>query len=189
MIEVEIRGELTQKEFEQLNIFFEQKGKLLEVQDREMILLRDTPGYNEDPTLREVDIRIRKTNGDTEIMVKEKKSDGNVSRLEHSFKLGNLEIEGAKKFVKFFGSQRGQWMHRKKKVYEYEDIYWSLVEAVPGIFYYEAEIETKEENNLLKIENFLKEKANELALKVFTKEEYKEFIKMLGEKVNKYIEW
>lgn len=189
MIEVEIRGELTKNEFEELNNFFSEKGNLLEVQDREMILLRDTPGYNEDPTLRDIDIRIRRTNGDTEIMVKEKKSDGNVSRSEHSFKLGNIEIEDAKRFVKYFGSQKGQWMHRKKKVYEYDNVNWALVEAVPGIFYYEAEIEAGNESNLQEKENLLKEKAGKLALKIFTKDEYSEFIKMLGEKVNKYITW
>ncbi len=189
MIEVEIRGELTEKEFGELNNFLSEKGKLLEVQDREMILLRDTPGYNEDPTLRDIDIRIRRTNGDTEIMVKEKKSDGNVSRSENSFKLGNIEIEDAKKFVKYFGSQKGQWMHRKKKVYEYDGIFWSVVEAVPGIFYYEAEMETEDGNDLQKVEEVLKEKVKKLALKVFTKDEYREFIKMLGAKVNKYIEW
>jgi hypothetical protein len=189
MIEVEIRGELTKHEFEELNNFLSEKGKLLEVQDREMILLRDTPGYNEDPTLRDVDMRIRRTNGNTEIMVKEKKSEGNVSRSEHSFKLGNLELEDAKRFVKFFGSQKGQWMHRKKKVYEYDSVFWSVVEAVPGIYYYEAEMETEEGTDLEKIENLLKEKAKKLALKIFTRDEYREFIKMLGAKVNKYIQW
>lgn len=75
MIEVEIRGELGKEKFEELNNFFSTNGKLLETQDREMILLRDTPGVQtEDPTLRERDIRIRRTNGKTEIMVKEMKS-------------------------------------------------------------------------------------------------------------------
>jgi adenylate cyclase class IV len=189
MIEVEIRGELTKDEFEKLNSFLESNGKLLEVQDREMILLRDTPGYNEDPTLRDVDIRIRRTNGQTEIMVKEKKSEGNVARSEHSFAMGEISLDSAKSFVKYFGSKKGQWMHRKKKVYDWEGVNWSLVEAVPGIFYFEAEKEVDEKEDLEKIKEELHKIATNNNLKVMTLDEYKSFIKMLGEKVNKYIDW
>jgi hypothetical protein len=189
MIEVEIRGELTKEKFDELNKFFSENGKLLEVQDREMILLRDTPGYHEDPTLRDVDIRIRRTNGDTEIMVKEKKSKHNVSRSEHSFKLGNILLEDAKRFVKFFGSQKGQWMHRKKSVYEYDEVFWSVVEAVPGIYYFEAEVECEEGGDLSLVQQEFKNKATSLNLQVFSTDEYREFIKMLGVKVNKYIDW
>jgi hypothetical protein len=80
-------------------------------------------------------------------------------------------------------------MHRKKKVYEYDGVYWSVVEAVPGIYYYEAEKEVEEGTDLGVIESDLKEICKKLNLKIFDKEEYKSFIKMLGEKVNKYIEW
>jgi adenylate cyclase class IV len=189
MIEVEIRGELGKEKFEELNNFFSTNGKLLENQDREMILLRDTPGYNEDPTLRERDIRIRRTNGKTEIMVKEMKSVGNVARSEHSFPMGEIELEEAKQFVKYFGSKMGEWMHRRKKVYEYNGTHWSVVEAVPGIYYYEAEKEVANETEIEKANQEIREEAHKLGLPIFTTEEYKTFIKMLGEKVNKYIEW
>lgn len=189
MIEVEIRGELTKEKFEELNKFFSENGKQLETQDREMILLRDTPRYNDDPTLREVDIRIRRTNGETEIMVKEMKSENNVARSEHSFKFGNIEMEEAKKFVKYFGSQNGQWMHRKKNVYGWNNVHWSLVEAVPGIFYFEAEKEVENESEIANANEELKKVCEELNLKTMTVEDYKTFIKMLGEKVNKYITW
>jgi adenylate cyclase class IV len=189
MIEVEIRGELGKEKFEELNNFFSANSKLLETQDREMILLRDTPGYHEDPTLRERDIRIRRTNGKTEIMVKEMKSVGNVARSEHSFQLGEMGLEEAKQFVKYFGSKMGQWMHRRKKVYEYGGVYWSVVEAVPGIFYYEAEKEVSDDSEIEAANKSLRDEAMRLGLPIFTTEEYKEFIKMLGAKVNKYIEW
>ncbi len=189
MIEVEIRGELSEEKFVELNNYFSENGKLLETQDREMILLRDMPGYSEDPTQRKVDIRIRKTNGDTEIMIKEMKSENNVARSEKSFQLGQISLEEAKEFVKFFGSQKGQWMHRKKKVYEYGGGHWSLVEAVPGIFYYELEKEVEEGTDLEKTRQVLIVIAQNLNLQIFTGQEYRDFIKMLGEKVNKYISW
>jgi hypothetical protein len=49
MIEVEVRSELTKEQFDNLSLFLQQNGKLKETQDREMILLLDTPGYNSDP--------------------------------------------------------------------------------------------------------------------------------------------
>jgi adenylate cyclase class IV len=189
MIEVEIRGELTKEKFDELNNEFKNNGKLLETQDREMILLRDTPKYNDDPTLREVDIRIRVTNGETELMVKEMKSAGNVGRSELQYLLPGVDMEGAKKLVKFFGSQTGQWMHRKKNVYEYLGFHWSLVEAVPGIFYYEVEREVVEGTDLEKVRQELVGVVSKLGLPHFSNEEYKTFIKLLGEKVNKYISW
>ena len=189
MVEVEIRGELTVEKFEELNNLFSKDGKLLETQDREMILLRDTPRYNDDPTLREVDIRIRCTNGDTEIMIKEMKSQNNVARSEKQYKFGKMTLEEVKEFVGFFGSHQGQWMHRRKKVYEYGNVHWSIVEAVPGIYYFEAEREIENEIDIEKNKKELEEVAENMDLKIMSAEEYKTFIKMLGEKVNKYIEW
>ncbi len=189
IIEVEVRGHLSRDQFEALNERMHIDGELLEEQDREMILLRDTPGYHEDPTVRERDIRIRRTNGATEIMVKEMKSAGNVARSEHSFALGSLELEEVKHLVKYFGSTQGQWMHRKKRVYQFEGIHWSLVEAVPGIYYYEAEIEVQDQKDIDVAKVSLEKKVKELGLPLFSNEEYKAFIVMLGEKVNKYISW
>jgi adenylate cyclase class IV len=189
MIEVEIRGELSKEKFDELNQKFASEGKILETQEREMILLRDTPRYSDDPTLREVDIRIRKTNGDTEIMVKEMKSENNVARSEKQYKLGQISLEEAKEFVGFFGSHKGQWMHRKKKVYDFLGAHWSLTEAVPGIYYYELEHEVDEGTDLENTKQELEKIASSLDLPIFTTEEYKDFIKTLGEKVNKYIEW
>lgn len=189
MIEVELRWELTKEKFEELNDFFTTNGKLTEIQDREMILLRDTPGYADDPTIREKDIRIRRTNWETEIMVKEMKSINNVARSENSFKFGNIEIEEVKKFVAYFWSHKGQWMHRKKKVYFWNDVHWSLVEAVPDIFYFEAEKEIEDEGDIEKTHEELKNVVSSLSLPIMENQYYKDFIKMLGEKVNKYITW
>lgn len=80
-------------------------------------------------------------------------------------------------------------MHRRKKVYEYNGTHWSVVEAVPGIYYYEAEKEVANETEIQNADQEIREEANKLGLPIFTSEDYKTFIKMLGQKVNKYIEW
>lgn len=189
MIEIEVRGILTKEEFDKANSFFAMNGVLKEVQDREMVLLLDTPGYDSDPTKREVDIRIRRTNGKTELMVKKKVSENNVARSEKAFDLGDISLDEAKELVKSFGSVKGQWMHRKKNVYDYDGVEWSLVEAVPGIFYYEAEMVADESQDTEEIRKILVEKAQSHGYSVLEPEEYKRFIEMLGVTVNKYISW
>jgi len=189
MVEIEIRGRLTQEEFKNANSFFTEHGVLKEIQDREMILLQDTPGYDSDPTKREIDIRLRRTNGKTEIMIKRKMSDNNVARTENSFNLGEILLEDAKELVKHFGSKKGQWMHRRKSIYDYKKVEWSLVEAVPGIFYYEAEMVAEESDDLEKLRLDLIRIVQNEGYSVMDAEEYKLFIELLGQKVNKCITW
>lgn len=189
MIEVEVRNELSQEQFESLTSFLSENGKLKEVQDREMVLLIDTPGYDMDPTKREVDIRIRRTNGVNEIMVKHKLTDGNHARHEKSYNLGDMSIDDAQSLVKSFGVSKGQWMHRRKSVYVYNGCEWSLVEAVPGIYYFEVEKEVPDTADLDEVKEELIKEARSLGYDTFTDEEYRNFINLLGEKVNKWISW
>jgi adenylate cyclase class IV len=189
MIEVEVRGGLSKDQFDSLSIFLSENGKLKEIQDREMVLLLDTPGYDMDPTKREVDIRIRKTNGINEIMVKRKLVEGNHARSETSYNLGEMSIEDAQMMVRAFGISRGQWMHRRKSVYLYNKCEWSLVEAVPGIYYFEIEKEVDQSADIHRVKDELESEVKKLGYKTFSNKEYKDFIFFLGEKVNKWVSW
>lgn len=189
MIEVEIRGPLTDEGRRELTELLEAEGELTEVQDRQMILLRGYPGYDKDPNAREVDVRLRDTNGSCEIMVKRKTSDHNVARHEASLPLGCTDLESAKKAVKALGYSEGIWMHRKKRVYRYRDIEWSVVEVPEGLSYYEAEQEAKEGESAEDIQKHLTTVAQELGLRVFTSDEMREFIYTLDRTVNKEITW
>lgn len=189
MIEVEIRGPLTKEGAQKFKEFLRHNGEFVESHTREMIRLYDYPGFAEDSLKREVDIRLRDTDGKCEIMVKKKMSENNVGRSELSLKLQDTNLENAKAVVKALGYSKGLWMHRKKDVYHYAGIEWSIVEAPENIFYYEAEQETEEGADLQKIEMHLKGEAERLQIKVFSPEEYRELIAFLSEKVNKVIEW
>ena len=105
MIEVEIRGKLTVEKFEELKTIFQQNGKLIETQDREMIRLFGFADSDENVLKRNMDARIRCTNGKSELMVKRNLSGDNVARKEDSFDLGNMEIERVKELVKVFGER------------------------------------------------------------------------------------
>lgn len=188
MIEVEIRGRLTDEEFERVTDFLRKNGELIESQDREMILLRDYPGYSKDPTAREVDIRLRNTNGSCEIMLKKKGADHNVARHELSLGLVDTDLTKVKEVVKAFGYSSGIWMHRKKDVYRYNDVEWSIAD-VPGMRYFEAEQEAVDAKDIEKIRQKLEQEADKLGLAVFTPEETRAFLAELDEKVNKEVSW
>ena len=119
MLEVEIRGRLTEADFSRLQNFFEKEGEHIESHTREMIRLYDYPGFAEDSIKREVDIRLRNTDGRCEIMVKRKASDDSMARHESSLKLQDTDLESAKQTLKALGYAKGLWMHRKKQVYTY----------------------------------------------------------------------
>lgn len=188
MIEMELRGRLSDQEFDRLTSFLQKEGELLESQDREMILLRGYPGYSHDPIVRDTDIRLRNTNGNCEIMVKRKVTDGNVSRHETSLKLKDSTLDTVKNVIKAFGFNEGLWMHRKKDIYRYHDIEWSIVD-VPGFRYFEAEkiLEKKEDFEHVRAE--VEKEAKELGLTVMTPEEVRDFIYELDKAVNKDISW
>ena len=136
-IEVEIRGTLDDAEYARAKSFLDKHSVHRESHEREMFLLRDYPGYSKDFVGREVDIRLRNTNGSCEIMLKQKI--GNA-REEVSLQLKESNLETAKKIVKALGCTSAIWMHRLKEVYEYRGMEWSLVVAPNNIRYYEAEL-------------------------------------------------
>ncbi|PIR97081.1 MAG: hypothetical protein COT91_03180 [Candidatus Doudnabacteria bacterium CG10_big_fil_rev_8_21_14_0_10_41_10] len=189
MIEVEIRGKLSPKEYSRLRGFFGKEGKKVEEHKREMYLLFDYPGYSHDPTERKIDIRLRNTDGFCEIMLKRKVSTGNQAREEVSLPLKENTLDKAKEVVKALGCKKGLKMIREKLVYEHEGIEWSLVNCPPkDIKYYEAEIvvENKDESEEKRKE--LVAAAEKLGVKVLNDERMKEFIYMLDKEVNEVVE-
>ncbi|MFZ2594090.1 MAG: hypothetical protein WAX38_04940 [Minisyncoccia bacterium] len=189
MIEVEIRGRITEARSQELHAKFATSGTVLETQDREMILLKDVPGYSSNPVLRVNDVRLRSTNGMCEVMVKTKASADNTARIEKSYPLTQVTLEEAKELARAFGCTTGQWMHRKKTVYAVDGVHWSLVQAPPDIFYFEAEKEVASAEDISVAEAELRVHAERLGLEVFTPEQTKDFIAMLGREVNKDIQW
>ncbi len=188
MLEVEIRGKLSEKEFRTLKRRLAKEGKHVESHTREMIRLYDYPGFAEDTLKREVDIRLRDTDGDCEIMVKRKAAENNLARHELSLKLRDKNLENAKQIVKALGYSRGLWMHRKKDVYKLRGVEWSVVEAPKKYFYYEAE-KMASDKDIRVAEKKLNDEASRMGLTVFSPEEYLKFIQELSQAVNKRIEW
>jgi len=192
MIEIEIRGELTKEQFEKLGSFMRANGRHTKSQDREMILLRGYKGYDEDPTKRDTDMRLRNTNGKCEIMLKRKMSDGNRARKEYSLVLTENTLDTAKEIVKAFGCEGGLWMHRLTEAFEYKDIEWALIEAPRGdgfeMLLYEAEMEIEDGGDITATHKKITDEAKALGLPVLETDELnRDFIYKLDKEVNREI--
>lgn len=189
MIEVEIRGRLDEEGYKNLKGFLEENGEHVESHEREMYMLYDYPGFSHDPLERLVDIRLRNTNGECEIMVKRKMSENNVARGELSLKLVDSDLEKAKEVMKSLGFLQGLKMQRAKDVYRYQGVEWSVVKAPKGYYYFEAECIAQNEAEIEKIYEYLTQKANEMSLKVLSPNEMQEFIYMLDRDVNEVVDF
>ena len=187
MIEVEVRGQLDKKGYGKLKDFLAKNGRFLGHKEREMYLLRGHPGHSHDPTAREMDIRLRNTDGECEIMFKRKAGDKNIGREEISLKLKDKNLEIAKRAVKALGYANAIKMHRIMDQYQYENIHWQVVRTPKDYFYFEAEQETENEGDVEKIHAALAEKARSVGLTVLTPEETRDFLFLLDREVNEEV--
>lgn len=188
MIEVEIRGRLDQAGFDSLSKFMQENGKHVESHEREMYLLFNYPGYDEDPMARDVDIRLRRTDEFCEIMIKKKAGENNVARHEMSLPLAIKDLELAKKVLSDLGQKKGLKIWRWKSVYEYQGIEWSLVRTPKDYFYYEAELAIEDGANATEAHQKLESAAKELNLEILDPNAMREFIYFLDKEVNEIVD-
>jgi predicted adenylyl cyclase CyaB len=188
MIEVEIRGRLDESRYKELKKELARRGHFIKHTDREMYLLYDYPGYDPDPMKRMVDIRIRNTNGECEIMMKEKMSANNEARKETSLRLKDHDLERAKAVMKGLGCKKALRMQRSTDIYEYDGAEWSAVKTPKNYFYYEAEGAAADKSNVSKVHGELILKAKSFGLEVLGPEKMKEFIYLLDREVNEEVE-
>lgn len=183
-IEVEIRGNLSRGDYDRVKAFLDEHGKHMKSQEREMFLLRDYPGYSRDFVGREVDIRLRNTNGSCEIMLK--KRVGNA-REETQLKLHDGDLENAKKIVKALGCTETVWMHRLTEAYDHHGIEWALVIAPNDIRYYEAELAVENESEVAQAHETLEREAREIGLEVLDEEGTRALIHKLDTEANRVV--
>ena len=156
--------------------------------EREMILLRGYPGYDKGFVGRDVDIRLRNTNSECEIMMKLKTSEHGVAREEVSLKLQDHDLETSRKVLRGLGFTSGLKMVRTMDVYDYHGIEWQVVTTPKGLWYWEAEQAAREQTEVASIQAHLTREAGLLGLSVMTPEELQDFIHTLDTEVNVEVE-
>jgi len=163
-IEVEIRGPLTEDEYNKLADTLKNNGQKKQVRSRLSIMYfrnkipKNAEEIKDDP----VDLRIRITNKKAEIVMKYGLWGGKDKREEYIFPIELKKVGEAVEFLKRLGWKHAVIYATRSIVYEYNGIEFSLVEIEDYGYYYEAEVlasygeETVAEEKILQTCEFLK---------------------------------
>ncbi len=150
-IEVEHRGVLTKRKFDELKLFLKKNGKFLEEKDRFSVIYyprgKETFGLGSS----KVDLKLRITNKKTELVLKYGKWSGNDARKEFLFPIDSRKFEEAIEFLFILGFYYGVLQATNSYLYMYKGVEIVLVDVPKFGYYFEAEIATNE--NLVKRAN------------------------------------
>lgn len=183
-IEVELRGPLPKKKYEEMKAFFEENGRDKLLKNRIVI---DYTTCIEGEILRDrnLDIRARITNGTPEMIIRVGKWQGSDVRKEISVLLQNGQFSNLVRAFGALGYKKGVLCVRNILVYNYDGIEFALVE-VPGHSYlFEAEVLVSSENEIKPAQEKIKNKCNDLSLELFSDADYFNYIEVLNSEANK----
>lgn len=176
-IEVEIRGYLTNEDYTRLNDFLSKTGTLKSKRERIFI------DYSSSLEDRTKDIRIRETNGVSEIMIKLGNWGGSESREELSVTTGEKSFESLVRIFGELGHTKGTFCVRNSIVYDYNGVEFALVEVPNHSYYFEAEILTDIDHSV-EADAKLRQVCESLGLKVFNKDEFFQYVTKLNTEAN-----
>ena len=144
-IEVEHRGLLTEEKFSAVNKFLKKNGKFLGEKDRFSVIY--SPRGKE--TLRVVrspiDLKLRITNKESELVLKYGRWSGNDARKEFLFPIDSSKFEEMAEFLKILGYYYGVLQATKTYLYMYKGIEFAVVKVPNWGYYFEAEIAIEKE--------------------------------------------
>lgn len=180
-IEVEYRGVLTKKKFNELNVFLGKNGKFIGEKDRLSLIYfprgKESSKISKSPT----DLRLRITNKKTELVLKYGKSSGNDARKEFSFPMESEQFEEMTEFLFILGYYYGVLQATKSYLYMYKGIEFTLVE-VPGFgYYFEAEILT-DSKSVKNADKKIMSVCDELGLSVLNDRDFWKFLEDLSDR-------
>lgn len=179
-IEVEHRGLLDEKKFNELNKFLKKNGKSLGEKDRFSVIYY-SPG-NKDFELEKsnpVDLKVRITNKKSELVLKYGKWGGKDARKEFQFPIDSEKFEEMLEFLQILGFYSGVLQATKTKAYMYKGTEICLVEAPGWGNYFEAEILADSES-IEAADKKLTSVCGELGLKVADENEFYELLESMN---------
>lgn len=142
--EVEHRGLLTAEKYDELIRFFDKNAKNCGTKKRFSIIYstskKSVREIKDDP----IDLKLRVTNGKSEIALKYGKWSGKDARREFGFEIDTDQYDDFIEFLKILGYHKAVLMDNIKHDYIYRGIEFSLVEVPHWGYYFEAEIMSNE---------------------------------------------
>jgi len=140
---------------------------------------RNRVNYMFDHSNRKVDLRVRSTNDEIEMVLKL----GHIGahrRKEVSFKLGKIRLEDALDFLYHLGYKKGMKGTRISDVFKYRGVEFVVV-SVPGrsgyhSYYFEIEGLAKRMDEVPKVKRKLISILQKMELRIFGNKEYDEYL-------------
>lgn len=183
-IEVEVSGPLD--EVQRIQNFLDKNGKKTNVKHR--VLIDYSTFLDDGLRNRKKDIRLRITNGTPEIIVKL----GDWTSSNHRKELSVFTEKGSfDRLVQIYaalGYTKGMLCERITQVYEYDGIEFALVEIPGHSFHFEAEIMASSDD-VERARRHIEETCNKLGLKIFSDDEYMDYIETLNKEANEVFDY
>jgi len=167
-IEVEFIGSLTNNKFEELKELFAKQGKFKKQKQRLsfMYFKNKIPKELEEIKDELIDLRIRITNKEPEVMLKYGLFTGSHARKEIALNPSQEELPNYVDFLKGLGWHLGVLYATETFVYTYKGIEFSLIKIKDYGYNFEAEIMT-DENKIEETKTEINKQLIELGLKTF----------------------
>lgn len=176
-IEIEHRGLLTKKKFEELLDFFHKNGKFLGKKERFSIIYIQAKNSVAEDRDCEIDLKLRITNKLPELALKYGKWSGKDARKEFNLDIKKDQFWECVELLKILGYERCALMANTKNDFLYKNIEFSLVEVPDWGYYFEAEI-LADPKDITKYDKLIEKEVSALGLKVASEEE---FVRLLDE--------
>lgn len=186
-IEVEISGPLSTAKFHEVISFFNQNA--IKTTEKHRVIIDYSTFLEGGLKNREKDIRLRITNGTPEIIVKLGTWTSEAKRKELSVLAEHGSFDVLVQVFGELGFKKGVLCIRDSHVYEYKGIEFSLVEIPGHSFHYEAEIMAATNKNTEQLAEQIKTTCQELGLKIFTHDEYFQYIEILNSQANEIFDY
>lgn len=181
-IEVEMRGSLTDSKFLVIKQKLDKLGSF--VQNKKRVLIDYSTLLPEEGVRdRTRDIRIRNTNGSSEIIVKVGGWGGSEQRQELSVPT-TASFDDLAQTMRFLGYERGMLCVRNTLVYEYKEVEFALVEVPGHSYYFEAEIVVTDDSRVESARDKITEILSEFELETFSDEAFYQYIETLNKEAN-----
>ncbi|MBP9728021.1 MAG: hypothetical protein KBD27_01445 [Candidatus Moranbacteria bacterium] len=188
-IEVELRGPLDEKSSLILHAYLEKNAKLVKKQKRLFFDLSQTIGINN----RTLDVRVKVTNGEVQIVVKSGEP-GGTSRREAELDVDEDSLEHALHVLALLGYPKGVYGDRGIERYMVGEIEFAVQEVIhvgDGKLhskFYEAEILTHAENQI-EAEEKLHALLSSIGLSVFSREAWNTYEATINKEANGWFEF
>ena len=182
MFEVEARGKLPISLDEASAKLKSLGGKFLERRKRfSLIYIRQSSGPTNDIKNDPVDLRIRVSNGKSEIVLKYGESGSFDNRIEVSVPIETSDFSSAVELFKLLGFTQGVVTVTGSYKFEYKDIEFVFVSTnESGPAYFEAERLTENKEDIEKERRYIMDVCTELGMEPSSQQEYIELLNSIN---------